>query len=63
MVLVGIMKYLRRILMSQEMFFKIFDGPQNIFSCSNFLILVKGVGTLNIQNSYQGDLAKTRHVK
>ena len=63
MVFVGVMKYLRRILMSHEMFFKIFDGPQNIFSCSIFLILVKGVGTQNIQNSHQGDLTKTSHVK
>ena len=33
------MKYLRHILMGHEMFFKIFDGPRNIFLCSIFIIL------------------------
>ena len=35
----GVMKYFRRILMGHEIFFKSFDGPQNIFSCSIFLTL------------------------
>ena len=33
------MKYFRHILMGHEMFFKTFDRPQNIFSCSIFVIL------------------------
>ena len=37
-VFTGVMKYFRHILMSHEIFLKIFDGPQNIFLCS-FLIL------------------------
>ena len=39
MVFVGAMKYFRHILMSHELFFKIFDGKQNIFLCSTFIIL------------------------
>ena len=35
----GPMKYFRHILMSHEIFFKIFDGPRNIFLCSIFIIL------------------------
>ena len=35
----GAMKYFRHILMGHEIFFKIFDGPQNIFLCSIFIIL------------------------
>ena len=38
-VFVGVMKYFRHILMGHEIFFKIFDGPQNIFLCSIFVIL------------------------
>ena len=41
----GAMKYFRHILMGHEVFFKIFDGPQNIL-CSIFMILflkVKGL--------------------
>ena len=30
-VFVGVMRYFRHILMGHEMFFKIFDGPLNIF--------------------------------
>ena len=37
---VGIMKYFRHILMVHEIFFKIFDGPQNIFLRSIFVILL-----------------------
>ena len=33
------MKYFRHILMCHETFFKIFDGPQDIFLCSIFVIL------------------------
>ena len=33
------MKYFRHILMRHEIFFKIFDGPQDIFLCSIFVIL------------------------
>ena len=36
---VGVMKNFRLILMGHEIFFKIFDGPQNIFLCSIFVIL------------------------
>ena len=35
----GVMKYFRHILMGHEIFFKTFDGPQNIFLCSIFIIL------------------------
>ena len=35
----GVMKYFRYILMGHEIFFKVFDGPQNIFLCSIFVIL------------------------
>ena len=34
------MKYFRHILMGHEIFFKIFDEPQNIFVCSIFIILL-----------------------
>ena len=33
------MKFFRHILMDHEIFFKIFDGPQNIFLYSTFIIL------------------------
>ena len=52
--------------MGHEIFFKIFDGPQNIFLMfyfRNFTFCVKGVGAQNIQKSHQEDLRKTRHVK
>ena len=35
----GAMKYFRPILMGQKIFFKIFDGPRNIFLSSIFIIL------------------------
>ena len=35
----GAMKYFRHKLMGHEIFFKIFDWPQNIFLCSIFVIL------------------------
>ena len=35
----GAMIYIRHILMGHEIFFKIFDGPRNIFLCSVFIIL------------------------
>ena len=35
----GAMKYSRHIFMGYEIFFKIFDGPRNIFLCSIFMIL------------------------
>ena len=51
----AVMKYFRHILMSHEIFFKIFEGPQNIFLCSISVILffieVKGVGAQDIQTS------------
>ena len=51
----AVMKYFRHILMGHEIFFKIFEGPQNIFLCSIFVILffieVKGVGAQDIQTS------------
>ena len=34
-----IMKYFRHILMDHQVFFKSFDGVQNIFFCSIFVIL------------------------
>ena len=36
---VGAMKYFRQILMGHKIFFRIFDGPRNIFLCSIFIIL------------------------
>ena len=39
MVLVRVMKYFSHILIGHEIFFKIFDGPQNIFLRSIFVIL------------------------
>ena len=36
----GVMKYLRHILMGHEIFFKTFDGPQNVFLCFIFVILI-----------------------
>ena len=36
----GVTKYFRHILMGREMFFKIFDGPQNIFLCSVLIIAI-----------------------
>ena len=38
-VYVGVMKYFRHILMRPGIFFKNFDGPQNIFLCSISVIL------------------------
>ena len=38
-VFVGFMKCFRHILMGHEIFFKIFDGSQNIFFCSTFILL------------------------
>ena len=35
----GVMKYFMHILMGHEKFFKLFDGPQNIFLCYIFVIL------------------------
>ena len=35
----GAIKYFRHILMGHELFFEIFDGSQNIFLCSFFVIL------------------------
>ena len=63
MVFEGVMKYFRHILMGHEIFFKIFDGSQNIFFCYIFVILffkLRG-GAQNIQTSHQGDLSNTRH--
>ena len=60
----GVMKYFRHILI--EIFFKIFDEPQNIFFMfyfRNFIFQVDGVGAKNIQTSHQEDLRKIRNVK
>ena len=35
----GVIKYFRHIVLGHEIFFKIFDAPQNIFLCSIFVIL------------------------
>ena len=40
MIFVGVMKYFRHILIGHEMFFKIFDEPQNIFLCSISAIFI-----------------------
>ena len=34
----GLMKYFRHVFMGHEIFFKIFNGPRNIFVCSIFII-------------------------
>ena len=39
----GVMKYFRHILMGHKIFFKIFDGSQNISLCSIFVILFSKV--------------------
>ena len=51
--------------MGREIFFKIFDGLQNIFFYPIFVIsfLSYEVRVQNIQTSYQGGLRKARHVK
>ena len=36
----GAMKNVKHILMGHAIFLKIFDGPQNIFSCSPSVILI-----------------------
>ena len=51
---VGVMKYFRHILMGHEIFFKIFDGPQNIFLCSIFIILFFKLNGLKHQISKLG---------
>ena len=38
-VFLGVIKYFKHILMGHEIIFKVFDGPQNIFFCSIFIIL------------------------
>ena len=38
-VFVEAIKYFGHILMGREIFFKIFDGPQDVFLCSIFLLL------------------------
>ena len=41
--------------MNQQIFFEIFDGPQNIFLCSIFLILFfKSSGTLSTHKTNSG---------
>ena len=52
MVFVGAMKNFKHMLMGQEIFLKIFDGPQNIFLCTPLV---------NMQTGYQGDLRKVTH--
>ena len=37
-IFVGVVKYFRHILTGHENFFKIFDGSQNVFLCSIFVI-------------------------
>ena len=37
-IFVGVAKYFRHILTGHEKFYKIFDGSQNVFSCSIFVI-------------------------
>ena len=57
----GVMKYFRHILMGHEISFKIFDGLQNVFLCSIFVILffkLRGVETQNIQTDRQDMLNK-----
>ena len=53
---VGVMKYLRHLLMGHEIFFKIFDGPENFFHVLYLVILF-------FKLSYQGDLRKTKRAK
>ena len=50
-VFVGVMKYFRHILMGHEKFFKLFDGPQNIFLCYIFVILFFKLRGLELKTS------------
>ena len=50
----GVIKYFRDKLMGQEIFFKIFDGPQNIFLRSIFIILFFKLNGLKHQISKLG---------
>ena len=62
----GAMKSFKHILMSHEIFLKIFDGTQNIFLCSPLEILIfklRESENKNIRTRYQGDLIKVRYGK
>ena len=61
--LMGVMKYFWYISMDHEIFFQIFDGPQNIFLCFILVILFFKFGAQKIDTSHQRDLRKSRHVK
>ena len=54
---VGVIKYFRPILMGHEVFFKIFDKPQDIFLCSISVSLFFKLRKAGAQNIY------TSHVK
>ena len=61
-IFVGAMKYFRHILMGHEIFFKIFDVPQNIFLRSIFKILLfklKGMKHKISKLALNGGLRKT----
>ena len=61
-----VMKYFWHILMSHEIFFKIFDGPQSIFLCSIFALLffkLRGLQHKIFKLMIKGDLRKTRQRK
>ena len=60
------MKYFTQILISQEIFLKIFDGLRNIFLCSPSSILIfklMGSEHKNVQTGHQVDKIKTCHIK
>ena len=52
----GAMKYFRHILMDHEIFFKIFDGPRNIFLCSIFKILFFKFQSLSFLKRFKKDM-------
>ena len=50
-------------MIDHEIFFKIYDGPQETFLRSTFLVLFFKLRRLEHKTSCQGDLRKTRHVE
>ena len=57
--MVGI-KYFMHILMGHEIFFKIFDGPRNIFVCSIFIILFFKLKGSHPLSRYQANSGKNK---
>ena len=62
-VFVGVIKYFRHILMGHEIFFQIFNVPQNIFLCSICVILFFKLRGLEHKISFKKrlDMLNTSH--